>query len=105
MLTFDQVENHAKAYSNITTDELNEAKTEDLHSSLSQRLCAQEEVTDSKKAFNGAANELLKKIRNDVLSINREIRRRLQPEQERRVDHEVIAIELLDSGLDAAVAV
>lgn len=50
--------------------------TDTLHEQLSLRLVAQEEVTLSKKSFTGSANDLLKRIRGDIICINKEIRRR-----------------------------
>ncbi len=97
MLTFDEVENHSKAYSNLTIDELGEARTDDLHRFLSQRVSALDEVTDTKKSFNGSANDLLKKIRSDIQSINREIRGRLpaDPQQEGGEVQDVTAIDVV----------
>ncbi|MDQ3234536.1 MAG: hypothetical protein M3Q07_22255 [Pseudobdellovibrionaceae bacterium] len=76
MLTFEQIADEAKAYSNLTSDQLQEMGTDTLHEQLSLRLVAQEEVTGTKKSFVGSSNDLLKRIKGDVLCINQEIRRR-----------------------------
>jgi hypothetical protein len=78
MLTFEQIAEEAKAYANITNEQLEEMDIGVLHEQLSLRLVAQEEVTASRKAFTGSANDLLKRIRGDVLCLNQEIRGRVQ---------------------------
>ncbi len=82
MLTFEQITEEGKAYANITNEQLEGMGTTTLHDQLSLRLVAQEEVTASKKAFSSSANDLLKRIRGDILSLNREIRGRVQAERD-----------------------
>lgn len=82
MLTFEQIAEEAKAYANITSEQLEGMDMGAMHEQLSLRLVALEEVTASKKAFTGSANDLLKRIRGDVLCLNQEIRGRVQAERD-----------------------
>jgi hypothetical protein len=102
-LTFDQIAEEAKAYSNLTSDQLDGMATETLHEQLSLRLVAEEEVSASKRALAGSANELLKRIRADVLCINREIRRRRAAQKEERAQSETLNLEALPEPLEAEV--
>ncbi len=76
MLTYERIAEEARAYANLTNEQLDGMGTDTLHEQLSLRLVAQEEVTFSKKSFTGSANDLLKRIKSDIICINREIRRR-----------------------------
>jgi hypothetical protein len=78
VLTFEQIAEEAKAYSNLTSEQIGAMGLTDLHEQLSTRIAAQEEVTASKKAFSGSAADLLKRIRGDILGLNREIRARYE---------------------------
>jgi hypothetical protein len=102
-LTFDQIAEEAKAYSNLTSDQLDGMATETLHEQLSLRLVAEEEVGASKRALAGSANELLKRIRADVLCINREIRRRHAAQKEEKTRSETLNLEALPEPIDAEV--
>lgn len=93
VLTFEQITEEAKAYANITNDQLERMSTGALHEQLSLRLVAQEEVTASKKAFTGSANDLLKRIRGDILSLNQEIRGRVQNERDSMSDEDLDVID------------
>ncbi|HYX35805.1 MAG TPA: hypothetical protein VE954_22125 [Oligoflexus sp.] len=87
MDTFEQIENESRAYSNLTTDELQEMSTEDLQARISHLLNQLEQAEDNKKAISGAYGSLIKKIRADIRAINREVRER--PERD-GLDHMMI---------------
>jgi len=105
MLTFEQIAEEAKAYANLTSEQIASMRLTELHEQLSTRVAAQEEVTASKKAFSGSATDLLKRIRGDILCLNREIRARYETSWEVRskesADDE-LAIELLPDLKDEA---
>jgi hypothetical protein len=84
MLSFEEIAEEAKAYANLTDEQIENMATADLHNHLSMRLVAQEEVTSSKKDFSRAAGDLLKRMRGDVICLNREIRKRFEAEKEAR---------------------
>jgi phage host-nuclease inhibitor protein Gam len=89
MSTLEQIENESRAYSNLTTEELQELSTEDLQARISRLLIQLEEAEDSKKAISSAYGSLIKKMRADIRAINREVRER--PERD-GLDH-VITID------------
>ncbi len=93
MLTFEQITEEGKAYANITNEQLDGMGITTLHDQLSLRLVAQEEVTASKKAFSSSANDLLKRIRGDILSLNQEIRGRVQTERDSMSDEDLDVID------------
>jgi hypothetical protein len=89
----EQIENESRAYSNMTTEELQDMSTEDLQARISRLLIQLEQAEDSKKAMSGAYGSLIKKIRADIRAINREVRER--PERD-GLDH-VITVENVQS--------
>jgi hypothetical protein len=105
MLTFEQIAEEAKAYANITSEQIDAMGLTALHEQLSIRIAAQEEVTASKKAFSASAADLLKRIRGDILCLNREIRARYETSWAARskesADDELV-IELLPDPKDEA---
>jgi len=76
MEAFEQVENESNAYTNITSDELYVMDLYELQARMSRALVQLEEAEDNRKAFSGAYGSLIKKIKVDIRSMNREIRDR-----------------------------
>ncbi len=104
MLTFEQIADEAKAYSNLISDQLQEMGSDTLHEQLSLRLVAQEEVTASRKYFAGSANDLLKRIKGDFLCINQEIRRRHAADKEKTSQgREARILEALPEPMDLEI--
>jgi transcriptional antiterminator Rof (Rho-off) len=104
VLTFEQIAEEAKAYANITCDQLETMDLSVLHEQLSLRLVALEEVIASKKAFTGSANDLLKRIRGDILCLNQEIRGRVQAGRDKAHEesHDIDVIDALPEPACAA---
>ncbi len=106
MLGFEQIAEEAKAYANLTSEQIEEMDLDGLHENLSTRIAAQEEVTASRKAFSGSANDLLKRIRGDILCLNREIRARYEAARAARAKQpaaDELVIELLPEPTGLAV--
>lgn len=95
MMTFDQIADEARAYANLTDDQLSAMGTGTLHEQMSLRLVALEEVTASKRALAGSANDLIKRIKGDILCMNQEIRRRHAAEKEGRKGRVELVLEAL----------
>ncbi len=105
MLGFEQIAEEAKAYANLTSEEIQEMDMDGLHECISSRIAAEEEVAASKKAFSGSANDLLKRIRGDILCLNREIRTRYESQRAARAKEsgrDEMVIDLLPESSDLA---
>jgi hypothetical protein len=76
METLDQINDKSDAYSGINRDELIAMSTDEIQSRMSRSLVQLEEAEDNRKAYSSAYGSLIKKIKADIRTMNREIRER-----------------------------
>ena len=96
MGTFEQVESESNSYANLTSDELYGMSMDDLQARMSRSLIQLEEAEDNRKAFSSAYGSLIKKVKADIRSMNREIRDRPGREGEQTITVESIQARLAD---------
>ncbi|WP_141732395.1 hypothetical protein [Oligoflexus tunisiensis] len=98
MTAFEQIERESHEYTNVTSDELYEMSIDDLQTRMSRALVQLEEAEDNRKAFSNAFGSLIKKIKADIRTMNREIRDRPGRDAEQTMTVENIQARLA-SGL------
>ncbi len=100
METLDQINDRSEEYSSISGDELKALGTDDIQARMSRSLLQLEEAEDNRKAYSSAYGSLIKKIKADIRSMNREIRERSAQDE----DSSTITVENIQSRLPSGLA-
>jgi hypothetical protein len=100
METLDQINDQSNAYPGISRDELMAMNTDEIQARMSRSLIQLEEAEDNRKAYSSAYGSLIKKIKADIRTMNREIRERSTEAQ----GDNTITVENIQSRLASGLA-